>query len=254
MSEYMEKFAVTRLIGAPPGYVGYEEGGQLTEKVRRKPYSVILLDELEKAHPDVFNILLQVLDDGKLTDGKGRVVDFKNTIIIATSNIGSELILAALGAKEVTKMIDEIRPKESEKSLVKLKKTSDLIPKWDELKNDVFEILKKYFRPEFLNRLDEIIMFKALTEKEVEKIVELVLKSTKELMKAQDIDVEFDKSAVKELAIESYNPQFGARPIRRAVQREVDNLLSEMILEDKIKKGDKVKVSFKNNKFLVENI
>lgn len=254
MSEYMEKFAVNRLIGAPPGYVGYEEGGQLTEKVRRKPYSVILLDELEKAHPDVFNILLQVLDEGKLTDGKGRVVDFRNTIIIATSNIGSELILAALGAKEVTKMIDAIRPKQSEKSLVKLKDTTDLIPKWEELKTDVFEILKKYFRPEFLNRLDEVIMFKALTQKEIERIVSLVLKGTTHLMKQQEIEISFDESVVKQLAKESYNPQFGARPIRRAVQREVDNLLSEMILEDKINKGDKVKLFYKDSKYIVQKV
>ncbi len=254
MSEYMEKFAVSRLIGAPPGYVGYEEGGQLTEKVRRKPYSVILLDEIEKAHPDVFNILLQVLDDGKLTDGKGRVIDFKNTIIIATSNIGSDLILAALGAKEVTEMIEDIKPQESEKSLVKLKKATDMIPNWNELKNEIFEILKKYFKPEFLNRLDEIIMFKALSEPEVEKIVTLVLKNTKDLMKAQEIDIEFEKSAIQQLAKESYDPQFGARPIRRAVQREVDNLLSNMMLEDKITKGDKIKVEFKNGKFEVEKI
>ncbi len=254
MSEYMEKFAVTRLIGAPPGYVGYEEGGQLTEKVRRKPYSVILLDELEKAHPDVFNILLQVLDDGKLTDGKGRVVDFKNTIIIATSNIGSDLILAAIGATEISKAIDAIKPKESKDSLVKLKSTADIIPKWNELKDEIFEILKKYFRPEFLNRLDEIVMFKALTQKEVEKIVELVLDHTKRLMHAQNIEIEFDKSVVKEIARVSFNPQFGARPIKRAVQREIDNLLSTEILNDKLHSGDKVKVSFKGNKFSVENI
>ncbi len=252
MSEYMEKYAVSRLIGAPPGYVGYEEGGQLTEKVRRKPYSVILLDEIEKAHPDVFNILLQVLDDGKLTDGKGRIVDFKNTIIIATSNIGSELILAALGAKEMSKVLDIMRPKESDKSLVKLRSTTEMLPKWEELKSEVFEILKKYFRPEFLNRLDEVIMFKALTELEVEQIVNLVLDSTKRLMHAQNIEVEFDKNVIKEIAVRSFNPQFGARPIKRAVQREIDNLLSQMILEDKIHSGDKIKIVFKKNKFDIE--
>lgn len=253
MSEYMEKFAVTRLIGAPPGYVGYDEGGQLTEKVRRKPYSVILLDELEKAHPDVFNVLLQVLDDGKLTDGKGRVVDFKNTIIIATSNIGAELIVTALGAKEIGKVIDSVN-KENEKSLIKMRSVSETLPKWDELKDEVFELLKKFFRPEFLNRLDEVVMFRALTASEVEKIVKLVLDDTKRLMKAQNIEIDFDESVVKEIAKQSYNPQFGARPIRRAVQREIDNMLANELLEDRIHSGEKIKVMFKNNRFEVEKV
>jgi ATP-dependent Clp protease ATP-binding subunit ClpC len=249
MSEYMEKFAVTRLIGAPPGYVGYEEGGQLTEKVRRKPYSVVLLDELEKAHPDVFNILLQVMDDGKLTDGKGRVIDFKNTIIIATSNIGADLIVAALGATEISKVIDSVKPKETENGLIRMKRMTDNLPKWDELKNEIMEILKKYFRPEFLNRLDEIIMFKALTSTEIEKIVKLVLEGTKRLMHAQNIEVEFDDKTISELARMSYTPSFGARPIRRSVQREIDNMLSNYILEDKVHSGDKLKVIFKDGKF-----
>jgi ATP-dependent Clp protease ATP-binding subunit ClpC len=254
MSEYMEKFAVTRLIGAPPGFVGYEEGGQLTEKVRRKPYSVILLDELEKAHPDVFNILLQVLDDGKLTDGKGRVVDFKNTIIIATSNIGSELILATLGVKEVSKMIEEIRPKESPKSLIKMKSTEDMVPNWADLKQEVFESLKRFFRPEFLNRLDEVIMFKALTENEIEKIVVQILESTKRLMHAQNIHIEFDKSAISEIARISYDPQFGARPVRRTVQKEIDNMLSNKLLNDEIRSGEKIKVSFENGEFKISKV
>jgi ATP-dependent Clp protease ATP-binding subunit ClpC len=254
MSEYMEKFAVSRLIGAPPGYVGYDEGGQLTERVRRKPYSVILLDEIEKAHPDVFNILLQVLDDGKLTDGKGRIVDFKNTIIIATSNIGAELILATLGAKEFTKMLDTMQPEIKADSLIKLKRPSDTLPKWEELKGAVFELLRKYFRPEFLNRLDEIIMFKALTPTELEKIVRLTLAKTKSLMKDQNIEVEFDPVVIVELAKKSFDPQFGARPVKRTVQREIDNLLSQEILEDRIKAGDKVKVGFKNGKFVVHKI
>ncbi len=251
MSEYMEKFAVTRLIGAPPGYVGYEEGGQLTEKVRRKPYSVILLDELEKAHPDVFNILLQVLDDGKLTDGKGRVVDFKNTIIIATSNIGSDLILTSLGIKELTKTLDKVKPQNKE-GLIKFKDTSELAPSWEEVRAGVFEQLQKFFRPEFLNRLDEIIMFKALNKDEVKNIVRLILNNTKQLTHAQNIEVEFDESVVEEIADISYNPQYGARPIKRAVQSEIDNLLSSLILDDKIKSGDKVKVIYKDNKFQVE--
>jgi ATP-dependent Clp protease ATP-binding subunit ClpC len=253
MSEYMEKFAVTRLIGAPPGYIGYDEGGQLTEKVRRKPYSVILLDEIEKAHPDVFNILLQILDDGRVTDGKGRVVDFKNTIIIATSNIGADLILATIGAKQFTQMMDFITPDE-DNSIVKMKKASDQIPDWEALKNNVFEILQKHFRPEFLNRLDEIVMFKALGQNEINEIVKLVLNDTEKLLKDQNIEIEFDRSVVTEVAKRSYNPQFGARPIKRAVQREIDNYLSTLILENKIKAGDQLKMSFKGGKWVVNNI
>lgn len=248
MSEYMEKFSVTRLIGAPPGYVGYEEGGQLTEKVRRKPYSVILLDELEKAHPDVFNILLQVLDDGKLTDGKGRVVDFKNTIIIATSNIGSDLILTSIGLNEQSKVT---RPKESHEGLIKLKDNSEDTPSWDEVRAGIFQLLRKFFRPEFLNRLDEIIVFKALTRQEVNEIVRLILDNTKTLMRSQNIEVEFDESVVNEIADISYNPQYGARPIKRAVQSEIDNLLSSLILDDKIKSGQKVRIVYKGKKFSI---
>lgn len=254
MSEYMEKFSVSRLIGAPPGYVGYDEGGQLTERVRRKPYSVILLDEIEKAHPDVINILLQVLDDGKLTDGKGRTVDFKNTIIIATSNIGSELILTAINAEAMAKMVDKFKPKENSESLVKLKSTSGMIPKWDELKNDIFDLLKKFFKPEFLNRLDEVIMFKALTAEEIAKIVEIILQNTKKLMQEQEINVEFSAACIKELAKLSLDPQFGARPVKRAVQREIDNLLSNQLLERKIVAGDKIKVDFVKDRFVVEKI
>lgn len=251
MSEYMEKFAVTRLIGAPPGFIGYDEGGQLTEKVRRKPYSVILLDELEKAHPDVFNILLQVLDDGKLTDGKGRTVDFKNTIIIATSNIGSELIMASIAAKEMTKVVEGLLPKPSENSLVKMKSATSSLPKWSEVKNQVFELLKKFFRPEFLNRIDEIVLFHPLKPEEIEKIVELVLKNTEELMKAQNIEIKFDKSVIKEIARTNYSPEFGARPIKRAVQREIDNLLSEEIINDRITTGDKILLKFERGKYNV---
>ncbi len=252
MSEYMEKFAVTRLIGAPPGYVGYEEGGQLTEKVRRKPYSVILLDELEKAHPDVFNILLQVLDDGKLTDGKGRVVDFKNTIIIATSNIGSDLILTSIGLNEINKSLNSIKPKQNKDGLIKLKDTTVSGPSWEEVRNGVFELLRKFFKPEFLNRLDEVIMFKALSKKEVNQIVRLVLNNTKSLLKAQNIQIEFDDSVINEIADISFNPQYGARPIKRAVQSEIDNLLSSLILDDKIQSGQKIKLIYKNGKFELE--
>ncbi|MDQ6984899.1 MAG: ATP-dependent Clp protease ATP-binding subunit [Candidatus Dojkabacteria bacterium] len=249
MSEYMEKFAVTRLIGSPPGYVGYEEGGQLTEKIRRKPYSVILLDEIEKAHPDVFNILLQVLDDGKLTDGKGRTVDFKNTVIIATSNIGSDLILTTLGANEMGKMLDALNPTTNRDSIIKMKKAKDILPKWDELKEKIMGELLKKFRPEFINRLDEIILFKALNLEGIIKIVELVLNETKKNLAEQGIDATFDKAAIAELARIGFDPKFGARPIKRVVQREIENLLSQMLLENRIVKGDQLKVVFKNGKF-----
>lgn len=254
MSEYMEKFAVSRLIGAPPGYVGYDEGGQLTEKVRRKPYSVVLLDEIEKAHPDVFNIILQVLDDGKLTDGKGRLVDFKNTIIIATSNIGADLIITAIGAQELSVALDSKRPAQSEESLIKLKSASQSLPKWEELKEEIFELLKKYFKPEFLNRLDEIIMFKALTIKQIKEIVELVLDSKKRLMRAQNIEIVFDKKVITEIAKRSFNPQFGARPIKRAIQRDIDSLIARFLLEDKIHSGDKVKVVLNKGEFGIQII
>jgi ATP-dependent Clp protease ATP-binding subunit ClpC len=250
MSEYMEKFAVTRLIGAPPGYIGYEEGGQLTEKVRRKPYSVILLDELEKAHPDVFNILLQVLDDGKLTDGKGRIVDFKNTVIIATSNIGSDIILRAINTENTQTIVAS--DEKDKDTLIKLKKPEQNENSWEDVKVGVFELLNRFFRPEFLNRLDEIIMFKPLDKQQVENIVRLILDNTKRLMRAQNIAIEFDESVVKEIAEISYNPQYGARPIKRAVQSEIDNLLSSLILEDKIMAGEKVKMVYKDNKFIVK--
>jgi ATP-dependent Clp protease ATP-binding subunit ClpC len=252
MSEYMEKYAVSRLIGAPPGYVGYEEGGQLTEKVRRKPYSVILLDEIEKAHPDVFNILLQVMDDGRITDGKGRTVDFKNTIIIATSNLGSDLILKALGINQVTKMIDALRPTEADDGMVKLKKASEQVPTDSDLKEDLMQILHKNFKPEFLNRLDEIITFKALRPDEVKRIVRLVLNDTQERMKEQGIEISFDDSVANFIADVSYNPQFGARPIKRAVQREVENFLSDEILNNRVGEGDKITLKHTKDGFVVE--
>ncbi|BCX13555.1 MAG: ATPase [Candidatus Dojkabacteria bacterium] len=250
MSEYMEKFAVTRLIGSPPGYVGYDEGGQLTEKVRRKPYSVILFDEIEKAHPDVFNILLQVMDDGKLTDGKGRTVDFKNTIIIATSNIGSDLILSAFGAQQIGKMVDSMK-KENDTKIIKMKETKELVPNWDDVKAAIFELLKKHFRPEFLNRLDEIIVFQALSPDQIIKIVELFLNKTKKMMKDQNIELEVTKKAIEELALISYQPEFGARPVRRVVQKEIDDLLAEALLKEEIASGDKVIIDYKNGKFQV---
>lgn len=208
MSEYQEKFSATRLIGAPPGYVGYDEGGQLTEAIRRKPYSVVLFDEIEKAHPDVFNILLQVLDDGRLTDNKGRTVNFKNTIIIMTSNMGSSLI-----RENFEKITDANR-----NTVV------------EETKKQVLELLKKTIRPEFLNRIDEIIMFTPLSEKEIRQIVGLQLNAVKKMVEKNGIDLQFTDAALDFISHEGYDPQFGARPVKRVIQRYVLNELSKEIL------------------------
>ena len=215
MSEYQERHSVSRLVGAPPGYVGYEEGGQLTEAVRRKPYSVILLDEIEKAHPDVFNILLQVLDDGRLTDNKGRMVNFKNTIIIMTSNMGSHLI------QENFENISEFNKDEI------MAKT----------KLEVFELLKKQIRPEFLNRIDEIIMFAPLTRENVTEIVKIQLQGVKRMLEDSDVDFDFTPEAVEWLAELGYDPQYGARPVKRVIQKRVLNELSKQILAGKVNKA-----------------
>jgi ATP-dependent Clp protease ATP-binding subunit ClpC len=220
MSEYMERHTVSRLIGAPPGYVGYEEGGQLTERVRRRPYSVILLDEIEKAHPDVHNILLQVCDDGRLTDGKGRTVDFSNTIIIATSNLGSELIQRNLSAPPGQKL------------------------SYEELKEKLMEILRRHFRPEFLNRIDEIIVFHALTKEQIKDIVKLQLERVKRMARGQGIELEFDESLVEHLAEVGYRPEFGARELRRKIQTEVENPLAEALLSGEFSRGDQVRVRY----------
>ena len=208
MSEYQEKFSVSRLIGAPPGYVGYDEGGQLTEAVRRKPYSVVLFDEIEKAHPDVFNILLQVLDDGRLTDNKGRTVNFKNTIIIMTSNLGSQFI-----QQEFEKLNDTNR----EEVISKAKTT-------------VMDMLKKTIRPEFLNRIDETIMFLPLTKEQIGGVVRLQLERVKEILRAQGVDLQWTDPAIDYLAEVGYDPEFGARPVKRAIQRYVLNDLSKSLL------------------------
>jgi len=232
MSEYQERHSVSRLVGAPPGYVGYDEGGQLTEKVRRKPYSVVLFDEMEKAHPDVFNILLQVLDDGRLTDNKGRTADFRNTIIIMTSNIGSMLI------QDKLKLIND---KNREKVL-------------DQTREEVFDLLKKTIRPEFLNRIDEVIMFTPLTEKEIVEIVRLQLKKIEQMLVANDIHLEVTDDAIKLLAAEGFDPQYGARPLKRVLQREILNKLSKMILADQINKDKKIVIGIKNNELEFSNI
>ena len=251
MSEYMEKHSVSRLIGSPPGYVGYEEGGQLTEKVRRQPYSVILLDEIEKAHPDVFNSLLQILDDGRLTDGKGRTVDFKNSIIIATSNVGSNMILDEINSMK------NVEKKGIEKSngVIKMKNTggdSGSEKKWADMRSVLLEELKKSFKPEFLNRIDEIIVFKPLARDQIRGIVDLQLERTKNLLDAQGMGLAVTVKAKDRLAELGYDPQYGARPLKRVIQKDIEGPISKKILEGNFKKGDTVKVDFKENTFTFE--
>jgi ATP-dependent Clp protease ATP-binding subunit ClpB len=231
MSEYQERHTVSRLVGAPPGYVGYEESGQLTEAVRRKPYSVVLFDEIEKAHPDVFNILLQVLDDGRLTDNKGRTVDFKNTIIIMTSNIGSHLI-----QENLEKVTDKNR--------------EEVI---NQTREQVFDLLKKTIRPEFLNRIDEIIMFQPLTLAEISKVVELQLGKIDEILEKSGIKLSTTPKAIKLIASLGFDPQFGARPIKRVIQKNLLNELSKMILEGKINKDNTIVVDEKDGKLVFKN-
>ena len=225
MSEYMEKFSVTRLIGAPPGYVGYDEGGQLTEAVRRRPYSVVLFDEVEKAHPDVFNILLQVLDDGRLTDGQGRIVDFKNTIIILTSNLGSDLILEA--AENNSANDDSEVP--------------------EEVKNQIQFLLKKTFRPEFLNRIDETVIFQQLGKNCINSIVKLQIERVLTRLENKRIELAFDDSVINFISDKGYDPAMGARPIKRAIQTYVENTLAKEILSGTIKEGDKLTATVEND-------
>lgn len=225
MSEYMEKYSVSRLIGAAPGYVGYEEGGQLTEAVRRKPYSVVLFDEIEKAHPDVFNILLQVLDDGRITDSQGRTVDFKNTIIILTSNIGAQSLLDGI-------------------------KEDGTIP--EEVRKEVMDALHAHFRPEFLNRLDEIILFKPLVQKDMERISALILKDINKRLQEKRLHIELSKDALDYILENAYEPGFGARPLKRYMQKHVETLAAKCILEDKVKEGDKIEIVLKNGELDAE--
>ena len=214
----MEKHTVSRLIGAPPGYVGYDEGGQLTEAVRRHPYSVILLDEIEKAHPDIFNVLLQILDDGRLTDGKGRVVNFKNTIIIMTSNLGSHQILEADSFEQADK--------------------------------EVRELLKQYFRPEFLNRVDDIVVFKALGKEQVQNIASILLKRLSERLEKQvKVHLTWTDEALQQLADQGFNPQFGARPLRRLIVHTVETALSRDIISGAVREGDTVSIGYENGQF-----
>lgn len=214
MSEFQEKHTVSRLVGAPPGYIGYEDAGQLTEAVRRRPYSVLLLDEIEKAHADVFNVLLQILDDGRLTDAQGRVVDFKNAVIIMTSNLGSQRIKAHVLLHE----------------------------SFEELKEDMNQLLRNTLRPEFVNRIDEVILFRSLDKDQIAEIARLLLDHTLRRLKTQGVAIEFTDDAVALIAEEGFDPEFGARPLRRAIQRRLDNVLSRMVLDGSLKSGDKVAV------------
>ena len=230
MSEYQEKHSVSRLVGAPPGYVGYDEGGQLTEAVRHHPYSVVLFDEIEKAHPDTFNILLQVLDDGRLTDNKGRVVDFKNTIIIMTSNMGSHLIMEAMeGVPQPSQALMETT------------------------KEQVFELLKQQIRPEFLNRIDEIIMFTPLTRDDVRQIVEMQIAKLSRLLEKRDIHLHAETDAIDLLADQGYDPQFGARPVKRVIQRDLMNELSREILSGRLEPKDTIVIKAEDGKLTFMN-
>ena len=233
MSEYQERHSVSRLVGAPPGYVGYDEGGQLTEAVRRKPYSVILLDEIEKAHPDVFNILLQVLDDGRLTDNKGRTVDFKNTILIMTSNVGAEVI------QEYMQRIEHIDDKASR---------SDVL---EECRRAVIDILKKSMRPEFINRIDEIIMFEPLTRKDILGILNLQLDALKKKMEEHGIRIDFSQKFIDYMSEKGYDPAYGARPIKRILQRELVNMLAKALIEGSISKERPVLVDVSGDQIVI---
>ena len=233
MSEYQERHSVSRLIGAPPGYVGYDEGGQLTEAIRRKPYSVILLDEIEKAHPDVFNILLQVLDDGRLTDNKGRVANFKNTIIIMTTNIGSTVIQENFERMTETNYFEVL----------------------EDTKVQVLDMLKKSVRPEFINRIDEIIMFRPLNKSDIRKIVDIQVEDVRRRLDENGIKVEISEAARERLAKLGYDPQYGARPLKRVLQRELLNELSKQILGGQVSKDAVIYIDLKNETdFVFENI
>jgi len=216
MSEYMEKFNVSRLVGAPPGYVGYEEGGQLTERIRRRPYSVVLLDEIEKAHPDVFNILLQMLEDGRLTDSFGRKVDFRNTVLIMTSNLGAEL-LKKQGSIGFASTKQEVT--------------------FEKMKAQLLDEVKRTFKPEFLNRIDEVIVFHPLSSEELVKIVELEIGMVKERLREQGIQVEVDQSAKELLVEKGFDPVYGARPLKRVIQRLLEDPLAEAVIAKRVKSG-----------------
>jgi ATP-dependent Clp protease ATP-binding subunit ClpB len=229
MSEYQEKHAISRLVGAPPGYVGYEESGQLTEAVRRKPYSVVLFDEIEKAHPDTFNILLQMLDDGRLTDNKGRLINFKNTIIIMTSNIGSEIILNEFEGLEENEMHQKI----------------------PFVQNELLNHLKKTVKPEFINRIDDIVLFLPLRKRVIESIVRIQLKEIEKLLEVNKLKIDINDLALEYLAEKGYEPDFGARPIKRLIQKEIVNGIAKKIISGEIQNGDTIIIDFLENEVVI---
>ena len=236
MSEYMEPHSISKLIGSPPGYVGFDEGGQLTEKIRRKPYSVILFDEVEKAHPDVMNMLLQILDDGRLTDAQGRTVDFKNTVIIMTSNIGARMITDknALGFSASTNQKEEAQKE------------------YENIKKDVMGELKKQFRPEFINRIDEIIVFHKLTDEDVKQIIDIMLNQLQKRMKEQNIELEIDDSVKELIAKKGVDTNYGARPLKRAIQSVLEDKIAEEILDGKIKPNKEARALAENETLLIQ--
>lgn len=241
MTEYMEKHEVAKLLGAPPGYVGYEEGGKLTEAVRRRPYSVVLFDEIEKAHPDIFNILLQILDDGRLTDNKGHVISFKNTVVICTSNIGSKLIQEEM-AKQVKSLKSKVKNDKNNKK--------DSNDDFEDIRNKVMTELLKFFKPELVNRFDEVIIFEPLKFEHIAQIIKLQLKGVGKLLEDQEIGFYFTDGVVDEIAQVGYDPIYGARPLKRAIQRLIEDPISNLIIEGKAKKGDVVRVKFEKNNFV----
>ena len=229
MSEYMERHTVSRLIGSPPGYVGHEEGGQLTEKVRRKPYSVILFDEIEKAHEDVWNILLQILDDGRITDSQGRTVDFKNAVIVMTSNIGAKALTASSGKLGFTSEDRDADPG-AEQAFRQARET-------------VLAELRQTFRPEFLNRIDDIIVFRALTEADIREVARRMLQTVSQRMEAMGLHLDASEEAVTELAKKGFDPKYGARPLRRAIQSKVEDAVAERMLDGTLQAGDTAKLT-----------
>ena len=241
MSEYMEPHSVSKLIGSPPGYVGFDEGGQLTEKIRRKPYSVILFDEIEKAHPDVMNMLLQILEDGRLTDSQGRTVNFKNTVIIMTSNIGARLITdkKSLGFSKSTSTNTETEVSEKERK------------DYEETKKEVMEALKKELRPEFINRIDEIIVFHKLTDKEISQIIDIMLNEVTKRLKAQKIEIEIEPEVKEMIAKKGVDKAFGARPLRRTIQNVLEDRLAEEILDGNLKKNKPAKIGVEDGKVVI---
>ena len=241
MSEYQERHSVSRLVGAPPGYVGYDEGGQLTEAVRRKPYSVVLLDEIEKAHPDVFNILLQVLDDGRLTDNKGRTVDFKNTILIMTSNVGADIIQSYMD-----RLPDVILSDSEESSASARQSESQRAQLLADCKDEVLEVLKRTVRPEFLNRIDEVIMFEPLSQTDIRDILRMLIADLQEKLSENGVVIEFTQEFEDYMSTKGYEPAYGARPIKRLLQKELVNMLAKAILDGHIHRDSVIKVSMRD--------